>query len=123
MKKTTFYSLIAAVFLLLAGTVYGASNSSRGYVFDVSSEGRALIKFDNARMDSQKTGEESNSWVYMIDASPEGRNLVRFDNDKMASQKVGTEDMRDTTSNYGIAPTWGDAREKESFYDLNIFGH
>ena len=96
MKKTALYSLITAASLLMAGTVYGASNTAWSGLMDVSSEGQNIASFKN------------------VSVTPE--------NDRIDSQMADSKDMQDTTSNYGIAQEWGNTKDEESWYDLNILG-
>lgn len=95
---------------------------------NVSPEGKNHVNIEHfsARLEN---GGSNNALAALVDVSQEGKNLVNFDNvganreiGEIDSQMVETDDMRDTTSNYGVAPMWGNAENKGSWYELNIFG-
>lgn len=128
MKKKALYPLITAVSLLLAGTVYGASNKAQVGLLDVSAEGKNLANFASVSVNHENR-VSNRAQVGLLDVSPEGKNPFKnenvsrnYGNGESDSQIVDTKDMRDTTSNYGIGPEWGNAQDKESWYDLNVLG-
>lgn len=97
-------------------------------IIDVSLEGKNLADFESLSVNHENR-ESNKAQVGLLDVSPEGKNPlnIKYFNENhegrvIASRIVDTKDMRDTTGNYGIGPEWGNAKDKESWYDLNILG-